>query len=90
MKLFVLLTTVALLSIAAPGLVLADHATACTTSEGAVAVGEFYVIPDAPAVYQESNGVPGAQRGGENSDVTGLVLGPDVFPQCTHPDTIVL
>lgn len=89
MKPFVLLVTVAMLSIAASGPGLAGHTGGCATSQNAIAVGPFYIIP-AGYVYQESNGMPGAQRGGQNSEVAGLLLGPDEFPACTHPDTIVL
>lgn len=92
MQKLAILMLAAALSIVVPVGVLADHGMdvngrPCATSADAVAVGPYYVSPSGPAVYEESNNMPGLQRGSDPSQV--IPNFPDVV-DCSHPDTIVV
>jgi hypothetical protein len=65
----------------------------CFTDSAAIPVGQdantYYVDAAGPSIYKENNGEAGLQHGGENSDIGGLILGPDLYPACSTPDEIV-
>ena len=67
----------ALLLAAIPPVADAHHCSGVTTSTDAVPAGPFYVVAATnPYLYQETNGIPGLQRGDRDRDDTchGIVL----------------